>query len=389
MNNWQSVKLSDITELVTERVSSDTLTLHNYISTENMLQDKNGITTASNMPSTGQAISYSAGDILISNIRPYFKKIWLADKNGGASNDVLVFRANKTDKKYLYYILSADDFFNYVMTGSKGTKMPRGDKEQIMQYSVSLPPLPEQKSIAAVLGSLDDKIEANRKENQTLEAIAAALFKSWFVDFEPFGGKRPNKWEMRKISEYIEVKDGTHDSPKQVENGCKLITSKHLNTWDIKLDDAYYISEDDFININKRSKVDTHDILLSMIGTVGIINYVLYDNIDFAIKNIALFKTSDNLNLAEYILFYLKSSYGKSFFLRNVTGSTQVFIGLNELRNMPILMPTVDIISKYKEIVLPIIENICNIQEQFYTLASIRNTLLPRLLSGKLRVKDK
>lgn len=109
-----------------------------YVSTENMLPNKAGITQASSLPSSGSVSVYKVGDILISNIRPYFKKIWLADRNGSCSNDVLVLQPNKNrcTSEFLYFLLSEDSFFAYATKTSKGTKMPRGDKKAIMNYSV-------------------------------------------------------------------------------------------------------------------------------------------------------------------------------------------------------------------------------------------------------------
>ena len=172
------MKLINICDIVNIRTSE----IRNYISTENMLPNKGGVCEAANVPS-GTVIEYKVGDILISNIRPYFQKIWRADRNGGCSADVLCIRAKENvDSKYLYYLLSQQAFFDYVMSGAKGCKMPRGDKKQIMQWPVTLPPLEEQRRIAGILGSLDDKIELNRRINANLEAQAQALFRSWFVD---------------------------------------------------------------------------------------------------------------------------------------------------------------------------------------------------------------
>ena len=201
------MKLINICDIVNTRTSE----IRNYISTENMLPNKGGVCEAANVPS-GTVIEYKVGDILISNIRPYFQKIWRADRNGGCSADVLCIRAKENvDSKYLYYLLSQQAFFDYVMSGAKGCKMPRGDKKQIMQWPVTLPPLEEQQRIAGILGSLDDKIELNRRLNANLEAQAQALFRSWFVDFEPFGdgpfvdselGKIPQGWKVGAASEF-------------------------------------------------------------------------------------------------------------------------------------------------------------------------------------------
>lgn len=178
MDIWPTYKLEQICDYTHNRTSD----VKNYISTENMQPGKGGICPAAKAPADA-AIEYRPGDILISNIRPYFQKIWYADRNGGCSADVLCIRAKENaDSRYLYYLLSQQAFFDYVMSGAKGCKMPRGDKKQIMQWPVNLPPLATQQRIAAILGALDDKIELNRRINANLEEQARALFKSWFVE---------------------------------------------------------------------------------------------------------------------------------------------------------------------------------------------------------------
>ena len=135
-----------------------------------MMQNKGGVVLASKVPAE-KAVEFLPGDILISNIRPYFKKIWYANKKGGCSSDVLCIRAlSGTDSVYLYYLLSQDSFFDYVMTGAKGSKMPRGDKSQIMQWDVDVPDIEEQHRIAHMLKSLDDKIVLNNRINHNLAA---------------------------------------------------------------------------------------------------------------------------------------------------------------------------------------------------------------------------
>ena len=164
-------KLSDICEFVKGKVAVSTLTKLNYISTENMLPNRGGIGEAATLPSTDTTQVYSAGDILVSNIRPYFKKIWVANTNGGCSNDILVFRAKQgVNPIYLYYILSDDKFFNYATATSKGTKMPRGDRSAIMEYEIEERSRKEQDNIASILYAIDKKIELNNKINNNLSA---------------------------------------------------------------------------------------------------------------------------------------------------------------------------------------------------------------------------
>ena len=202
-------------EHVCDYVNNRTTSSMNYISTENMLPNKGGISESTIIP-PGTTTEYKIGDILISNIRPYFQKIWCADRCGGCSADVLCIRAKEnTDSKYLYYLLSQQAFFDYVMSGAKGCKMPRGDKKQIMQWPVNIPAIDVQKKVVAILSSLDNKIRLNRRINDNLEEQAKALFKSWFVDFDrnewvhcelgditliTAGGDRPSKYTNTLLS---------------------------------------------------------------------------------------------------------------------------------------------------------------------------------------------
>jgi len=163
--------LSSICEYRIGKVAVSTLNGNTYISTENMLQNKMGITKASTLPSIAQTQVYKQGDILVSNIRPYFKKIWHAKSDGGCSNDVLVFKSKEdVCPEFLYYVLANDTFFEYSMATSKGTKMPRGDKNLIMQYEVPKFEFKLQRKIAKILRVLDEKIEQNNAINNNLAA---------------------------------------------------------------------------------------------------------------------------------------------------------------------------------------------------------------------------
>ena len=146
------------------------------------------------------------------------------------------------------------------------------------------------------------------------------------------------EWTEIIAAEYCDsVRDGTHDSPKRAEHGKRLITSKHIKGGVINFDDAYLISEEDFAKINERSAVGVNDVLISMIGTIGEVCRVSSEP-DFAIKNLGLFKVSDELK-SKYLVYYLKSSNGRSYINSHKAGSTQEYISLSSLRSMPILVP--------------------------------------------------
>ncbi len=164
-------KLIDICELVSDTTSCSAACNDSYVSTENMIPMKGGITVSASIPSNGLVRTYRCNDILISNIRPYFKKIWFADKCGTCSNDVLVFRAKGVcEPYYLFCLLSDDSFFDYVVSTSKGTKMPRGDKDAIMKYEFKEREYEEQKCIASFVRSIDTLISKNGLINDYLAA---------------------------------------------------------------------------------------------------------------------------------------------------------------------------------------------------------------------------
>jgi type I restriction enzyme S subunit len=168
--------LKDLCSYRNETVDASLAQITSYISTENMLPNRQGVAVASSTPSTGRVQIYRRNDVLISNIRPYFKKIWLADKDGCCSNDVLVLTATNCDSNYLYFLLSSDAFFGYVNSTSKGTKMPRGDKKAILDWQSLVHDESEQKSIAAILSPLEKKIKVNKKINDNLSQSENSLF---------------------------------------------------------------------------------------------------------------------------------------------------------------------------------------------------------------------
>jgi type I restriction enzyme S subunit len=139
------------------RISADKLNSNNYVGVDNLLPERQGKTVSSYTPESGSFTGFSAGDVLIGNIRPYLKKIWLADKDGGTNGDVLAVHIidDRILPRFLYQLLASDDFFTYNMQHSKGAKMPRGSKDAIMRYEIPIPPLEEQARIVDILDRFD------------------------------------------------------------------------------------------------------------------------------------------------------------------------------------------------------------------------------------------
>ena len=173
---WEKCTLEDVINFSTTRVNSSELNKDNYVSTENMLQDYQGIVKAKSVPEDVNVVSFSCGDVLISNIRPYLKKVWKATFNGGCSSDVFVLKANDNiESDYLHYVIANDKFINFVMSGTKGVKMPRGDKKQMETYSLSLPQIQEQHKIARLLSLLDERIATQNKIIDKLQSLIKGM----------------------------------------------------------------------------------------------------------------------------------------------------------------------------------------------------------------------
>lgn len=148
-------KINDVCKIISEKINSDLLDNNSYISTENMLLNFQGICSATSLPK-GNVTSFKINDILLSNIRPYFKKIWFSKFDGGCSNDVIVLRANNNIilNKYLYYSLTNDGFINYYVASCKGTKMPRGNKDALLDWQINVPSINEQQHIVNTISFL-------------------------------------------------------------------------------------------------------------------------------------------------------------------------------------------------------------------------------------------
>ncbi|WP_264298428.1 restriction endonuclease subunit S [Pseudoalteromonas nigrifaciens] len=173
---WSVDNLSKIAKFTSERVNGDDLTFDNYISTDNMRPNRGGITKASKIPEVKTTPGFHPGHILISNIRPYFKKIWLATSSGGRSNDVLGFEAlEPKNTGYLFNLLFQDVFFDYMMTTSKGSKMPRGDKKAIMDWMIVIPPDHIQENYSILVKEFYKTIPLKNKEINTLTELRGTL----------------------------------------------------------------------------------------------------------------------------------------------------------------------------------------------------------------------
>ena len=365
--------LSDICDYAKGKIDVAALDKDTYISTENMIPNKAGVMRASSLPTVLQTQAFLTGDVLVSNIRPYFKKIWFAGFDGGCSNDVLVFRAKDgVSKRFLYYVLADDRFFDYSMATSKGTKMPRGDKTAIMKYEVPDFTYEEQEKIAGILDVLDRKIQLNTAINENLLQQAQALYKDRFIDMNPFNGTMPMDWHQGTVSEIIEL----HDS--------KRIPLSSRERADLAKVYPYYgaTSIMDYVD---RYLFDGIYLLLGEDGTVAdskgfpILQYV-YGR--FWVNNHAHIITGKNGFSVEllYLLFSLTSVQSI------ITGAVQPKISQANLNKVPVAIPSKKELQTLDATIQPIFAQIRNLRDENEKLAATRDTLLPKLMSGELDV---
>ena len=384
MEEWKECKLSDICDYGKDRIEVSSLDNSNYISTENMLPNRAGITTATTLLTGEYTPSFEIDDTLVSNIRPYFKKIWKATFSGGCFADVLVFKAKENvSKEYLYYVLADDEFFKYSMTTSKGTKMPRGDKTSIMNYPIKLPPLPTQQKIAAILSSLDDKIELNNKINTNLEHQAQALFK------EMFESKIQNVSENdgRSLGEIVNVIDnrGKTLPLEATKTDFPIIDVGTLNSPGRIInykDCTKFVSKTTYETFFRAGHPKEKDVLLSTVGcNLALLKYYI-GSVGCIAQNIVAFRAKEISSL--YIYEYLK--FIQPDLVSYDIGAAQPSIKVTHIIKHLIYIPTNDELSKFNSFAKCITEQIYNNVCENERLISIRDTLLPKLMDGEIDV---
>ena len=351
------------------------------------------------------------GDTIMARITPCLengKTAYITSLNENelafGSTEFIVFREieGKSNSKYIYYLLKTPQIRDIAiksMVGSSGRQ--RVQQNVLENYEVLLPTLDKQIEIANILSSLDDKIELNRRINENLEQQAQALFKSWFVDFEPFKGGKfvdselgmiPEGWRVGTIGDYCKIRSGfAFKSSWWTEKGVKIVKIKNISSSGIlNMDDCSYVSKEN-VSKAKEFSLKPGDILIAMTGaTIGKFCLVpalkeeMYVN-----QRVGKFFLGENpIMKIPFIHGLLKCENIISQIINKGQGSAQPNISGNDIETIPIIYPPEDIISKYNELVSPyfsmIIENIsaCDF------ISQLRDTLLPRLMSGELAITD-
>lgn len=380
-------KLIDIASYVNEKIEINELDNKTYISTENMLPNKAGITDATTLPNMNLTSAFKTGDVLVSNIRPYFKKIWQATFDGGCSNDVLVFRAKDgTDSKYLYYVLSNDKFFDYSMSTSKGTKMPRGDKKSLMEYSVPDINKETQRKIARVLGAIDDKIELNNSINKNLEQQMMLMY---------YKLSNIKQWEQVPIGEVAEkVAMGPFGSNIKVSTfvseGVPIISGNNLRGYFLEEPKYNYITEEHAEKL-KNSIVYPGDIIFTHAGNIGQVALIpelcKYSRYILSQRQFYLRCNMEKI-LPEYVNLFFHSKEGQYELLSyaNQTGVPSIAQPATNLKKIKLPLPNIQEQYDWLKIVKPLINKYQLNYFENERLTQLRDTLLPKLMNGEIDV---
>lgn len=373
-------ELSSLCSYAKGKVSVDTLSKRNYVSTENMMPNKGGIVDAGALPSAQYTQQYIKDDILVSNIRPYFKKIWMADDDGGCSNDVLVFRADRgCDSTFLYYILANDAFFNYASATSKGTKMPRGDKTAIMQYKVPCFNYETQLRIGKLLRSIDDRIAVNKKINDNLQQQLFSLY-------ENMATASPCLKEYT-LSNLCDFQEGyvnplqTH--PEYFDGEVKWLRAVDINESFI-IETSRTLTKAGFESAKKSALLfEPNTIAISKSGTIGRLGIIAdYMCGNRAVINIAPHDT----NMLAFIYCFLKSKQRE--FPDMAVGSVQKNLYVSLLEPLSVSIPDNESLTAFNAVGASILGMIHNNCVENTDLANLRDTILPKLMSGEIDVSS-
>lgn len=291
------------------------------------------------------------------------------------NNFTQAMRVNQSiaSPKYVFYYM-----WNFHCSGktellqNKTTGIRNLQVRLYLDLSIPLPPLETQRHIAAVLDKVSALIAKRRQQLDKLDELVKARFVEMFGDMV----SNVNQFSVSQLGIVCDVRDGTHDTPQYCERGYPLVTSKNVTGGKIDLSSCGFISEEDFLAINKRSKVDEGDIIMPMIGTIGKPVIVSFEP-HFAIKNVALIKFPPEAHVKNiYIKTLLESDYFDRMVLAKIHGGTQKFISLGDIRNLKIAIPPIDLQNQFAAFVTQTEKTKAAVQQALEKLETMKKALM-------------
>ena len=424
MNNQRTMRLGDVAYLITEKKAIHNFTCGNYISTSNMLGEVLGIKPIAGLPKKGKATIFKRGDTLFSNIRVYFRKIWLAEFDGGSSADVLVFRAinNKIDPLYLNSIISSNNFTEYAISVSNGAKMPRADKQALLEYPIILPSIETQKREMEIIRSINEKISNMTKIKVELQNFAIQLFKSWFIDFNFVFSKEysnqnncineenpvlfpdsfnnpppehfPMGWHVKQIGDFVNLIRGISYKGKHLEVNPSLgVPMINLGCFNINGEfnprKIKYYSGD----YKNRHKLSSGDLLIAntditqerlVLGSAIIVPKYLDQCLFTHHTTLIKLKESVPESMSHYLFYLTKSNKFSSHVSGFATGTTVLNMPPDTITKYRIPIPPLSLLEEFYHISSDIQSFIESNDDLKGTIIQCRDTLILKSLSKEL-----
>lgn len=380
MSEWKEYKLEEVTEPIKDTFNPDGSDDYAYIGLEHIEQETlrlNSVGVSSDV--TSNKFLFKPNDVLFGKLRPYFRKVVKPKFDGICSTDIWVFRAKEGfDQNYLYYFIANWDFVNTANSGEGGTRMPRADWNFLKTTEWSFPLIPEQIQIASILSSIDDKIDLLHRQNKTLEQLAETLFRQWFVI------EAKEDWERKPLGDYVQIKRG--GSPRPIHDYISEAGLNWLKISDVTSIDSPYIFEiKEKIKkegLNKTTLLKKGSLILSNSATPGIPKILDVDSC-----------------IHDGWLHFPKSKFSKEFlylFFKHIKpellqlGNGSIFTNLKTDILKEYVLPIADdkSLAEFDEQIKTIFEKLYTNTIQIRTLAKLRDTLLPKLMSGEVRVEN-
>ena len=298
-------------------------------------------------------------------------------------NCVKLVSLNGIDPLFLYYFLLSPKGQEEIKRGTVGAVQAKLPIKNIENIEISLPPLAEQRRIAGILGAIDDKIENNRRINTNLELQAQALYKQWFVD------NRKDDWEEKQLGEIaLHITDGVHNTVIDSPNGeYYLLSCKNIKSGQLFIgSNERRIDHETFTKLRKRTRLSQGDILVTSVGTVGEMYLVNESptNYEFQ-RSVAIIKPNQDI-ISSYFL-YAALLYQRNEIKHLAHGAVQQCIFISDLKEYSLIVPNKDDISTFDAVVTPMFNKIGELQKENETLATLRDTLLPKLMNGEIKTE--
>ena len=409
-DRWQRTTLGESAFLVRRSVHPDSCGETCYVGLEHIGEESLSLVghgKASDVESVKSR--FLCGDILFGKLRPYFRKVVRARFDGICSTDIWVVRPSRgVYAGYLFYVMASQKFIDFATQGTQGTRMPRAQWEHTSRFPLRVPPFPVQREIARVLGSLDDKIELNRRMNETLEAMARALFNSWFVDFDPVRAKMegrdtglskpiadlfpdrlveselsliPKGWRAGRLAD-IATASRRNVDPASLDDKTPYIGLEHMPRRSIALTAWEGIGK---VTSNK-SAFKKGEVLFGKLRPyfhkVGIapINGVCSTDI--------VVITSKAMEWSAFVLLCASSIEFVNYTNQSSTGTKMPRTNWKTMGDYRICLPVAPVARAFQDAVQPVHEQIVANVHESHTLAALRDALLPKLISGEIRLRD-